>query len=212
MKRLLLAALLFTGTAWGQGQDPFAPIITDKIIIDYSGNKPQPPALKDANIEVQTKDGKEYNFSANTHKVVTRESSKRVAALIARLRKALADCEAKISDKNAEKACSDKLDAMEKRLNEQVSENESLRNQVAELEKNQAKPNRITVHGGLGPDGVQAEKNEKGQKVSADQFPIVGLGYQRLVHEQWSVGAQVFTGVSPESRTFLGTLSLGYDF
>lgn len=210
---LILACLLATSASAEDKGDPFAPMLSDKQINDYSGNRPQPPALKDANIQVQLKDGKtEYNFSANTHKVVSRESSKRVAALIAKLRKALADCEAKLDDKAAEKACSEKLDAMEKKLSDQVAENESLRNRVTELEATQQKPNRITVHGGLGPDGVQAEKNDKGQKVSTEQFPLVGLGYQRLVYDQFSVGLTALTGVSPESRTFVGTINIGYDF
>lgn len=213
MKLLVLTFLLcLSGLAFGEG-DPFAPMLTDQKINDYSGNKPQPPALKDANIQVQLKDGEtKYDFSANTHKVVSRESSRRVAALIARLRKALAECEAKLGDKAAEKACSDKLDAMEKKLNDQVAENESLRNKVAELERTQAKPNRITLHGGLGPDGVEAEKNETGQKVKADNFPLVGLGYQRLIYDQLSIGAELFTGISPESKTFIGALNVGYDF
>ena len=72
--------------------------LTNDQVADYTGNKPQPPALKDATIQVQTKGGgTKYDFSANTHKVVSRESSSRVQDLIDNLRKQLAACEDKLA-------------------------------------------------------------------------------------------------------------------
>jgi hypothetical protein len=211
MKRFLLCLMLATPAF---GDDQFAATdankLTDAQVLTYTGNKPQPPALKDATIQVQLKDGEtKYDFSANTHKVVSRESSRRVQALIDRLRKLLADCEGKLA---ASVSCSDKLSELEKKLGDSTAENERLREQVAELEKTQQKPNRITFHAGVGPDGVLAEKNADGQLVKAAQAPIVGVGYQRIVYDQFSVGLTAFGGVSSKSKTFTGALNIGYDF
>lgn len=68
-----------------------------------------------------------------------------------------------------------------------------------------AKPNRLMVHGGVGFDGLSTKVNSNDVVVKEKREPVFGLSYQRLVVDDVSFGASIFT-----NETFL--LGVGKDF
>ena len=75
-----------------------------------------------------------------------------------------------------------------------------------------AKPNRVTLAAGVGPDGVTAKATADGQVIKPRLAPLFGLGYSRRLTDEWSLGGQLMSGVTTQSSTIIGTLGLGYDF
>lgn len=72
--------------------------------------------------------------------------------------------------------------------------------------------NRITFYAGYGPDGVEISGTDDFRTVQPFMAPLVGIGYSRSVYENWSVSGQVLGGISLFSRTFIGTVGVGFDF
>ena len=134
-----------------------------------------PPFLKDAVITVTLKNGKVYTFSANTHAVVTRASSNK--------------------KKPAEIVVVEKTTVVEK-TSKQMCEESGYREQ---------KKNRVRVMGGRGPDGVKADTGATSTRISASQGPVGGIGYDRSLDENFSIGAQIMSNATM-------TLGLGLDF
>lgn len=72
-------------------------------------------------------------------------------------------------------------------------------------------PNRITALCGYGPDGLAVQYPPKGGvDVTAHFAPLAGLQYERVVSGPWSASALLMGGVSPQSRTVVGALGVGY--
>lgn len=75
-----------------------------------------------------------------------------------------------------------------------------------------AKPNRFSLLGGYGPDGLTIGLTPGQTSVTPYYGLMLGAAYQRLVWEDLSVGAFALGGSSPQSRTFVGAMSLGWDW
>lgn len=65
--------------------------------------------------------------------------------------------------------------------------------------------NRVRLLGGVGPTGVEAEKRGQSIVVSPLYGPVGGLGYDRMIKNNVSVGAQIMSNGT-------GALGLGLDF
>jgi TolA-binding protein len=144
-----------------------------------------PAALVDAEISVHQKSGKVNTFSGNEYMVVPRAVSKKTQAVLKDLREQLAKAKAQI-------------------------EATSTTQVIKVLEKSPDKLNRIAFQTGVGPDGLGVDA----QEISPRLAPLVGLSYARKLEEYspWNLGGQVLGGISPKSRTLIGTVSVGYDF
>ena len=66
-------------------------------------------------------------------------------------------------------------------------------------------PNRLRVFAGRGPSGVRVDRNVDSIKVKSDMKAVGGVGYDRMIDEQVSVGAQLMSNGT-------ATLGLGVDF
>lgn len=158
----------------------------------------QPPYLKDSRIEVGLKTGENYQFDGNEWKVVSRDSSRKVQALINKLRADLAKC-------------LDELGTCKKRMDEMQNEINLLRESLADAESREK--NRLVAYVGFGNDGLKVKKKSDDTKeVSSDVEPIIGVGYSRLLFDEWSVNGVVTRGVYGNSNNYSGLLGLGYDF
>lgn len=67
------------------------------------------------------------------------------------------------------------------------------------------KLNRIKLVGGIGPGKTIVKEEEESIVVKKSMDPIVGVGYERLMSNEWSIGVQVIS-----NQTY--TLGVGYDF
>lgn len=75
---------------------------------------------------------------------------------------------------------------------------------VTKIKKVQKK-NRLQFHVGKGPKGLKRKSNNNKTVVSEDMGAVVGMGYSRLLNEEVSVGATIF---SNKTATF--TFSVDY--
>lgn len=73
------------------------------------------------------------------------------------------------------------------------------------VEKTKINKNRFKVLAGSAPKGLETTQTPSGAVVEEDRGLVLGLGYDRLVTEKVSLGAQVQT-----NRTIM--LSIGLDF
>jgi hypothetical protein len=65
--------------------------------------------------------------------------------------------------------------------------------------------NRLSLLGGVGPNGLNKKTTSTGYMVEANTGPLFGLGLSHRVHKQYSIGVQVLNNAS-----VLG--ELGVDF
>lgn len=206
LKYLLLFVLSFSTCQLFAVDD-----LTDSQVDDYSGNKPQPPALKDAQIDVNLVTGDKYNFSANEYKVVSRESSRKVQQLINELRRKLRECQGKLA------SCEEQIAELETKIKAHekvIADKEAEIAKLAKAYEEKVLPmNRVSIYGGIGSDGLVIEEVEGGNNVAVRQdAPLVGISYDRRVYEDWSLSVILARGVYTDSRGYVGLLGVGYDF
>jgi len=67
------------------------------------------------------------------------------------------------------------------------------------------KKNRLQLHLGYGPTGLEQKSNNNKTKVSEDMDVVMGGTYSRAINSQYSIGATMFTNKTT-------TLSLGFDY
>jgi hypothetical protein len=134
-----------------------------------------PPYMRDAVITVTLKNGKVYKFSGNTHAVVTRASSNK--------------------KKPAEIVIVEKEKVVEK-ASKQTCEDAGYK---------EPKLNRVKVMLGAGPDGLETERHQSSVTVKSSVGAVGGLGYDRLIDKDISVGGQIMTNGTC-------TLGVGLDF
>jgi hypothetical protein len=144
-------------------------LLMQAVAVSAADDATQVPSyLKDAEITVRLKNGKEYKYSANTHAVVTRASSnkKKPAEVI-------------------------------------VREKVVIKERIVEV----AKPtkNRVRLVGGRGPDGLDTDRKSDSVEISTRKGNVGGIGYDRLLDDKISVGAQIMSNGT-------STLGLGLDF
>ena len=152
---------------------------------------PVPKILTEALIEIHFKSGDVQTYNGEEYKVVPVETSKKTQATLDALRKQLADAKAQI------KALSNKAPV-----------------EVIKEIPQPNKLNRISIQAGIGPDGVGVKEQDSGSTISPRTAPLVGVMYARKLkaYSPWSLDGQVLGGLSPKSRTVIGTVGLGYDF
>lgn len=75
-----------------------------------------------------------------------------------------------------------------------------------------AADNRLTLLVGYGPDGMRVEQTGR-RRFAVEPYmgPLAGVSYSRRIWAEWSATAQVMTG-SPATRTFIGTIGVGFDW
>jgi hypothetical protein len=79
-------------------------------------------------------------------------------------------------------------------------------NKVAKSEeKDNKNKNRIRLMGGIGPSGFDTTKRRNSVEVETTEDILGGVGYDRLITEEWSLGGQVLS-----NGTY--TIGLGLDF
>lgn len=149
----------------------------------------QPEYLKDGTIKVELKSGEEYKFDSNKWKVVDRNDARRVQELIDALRRELALCEEELEE-----------------LRNQEEEEE-----VVVVVKDERKLNRIIGYVGAGPDGL-AVKGGETKSVTPKQAALIGVGYSRVIYNDWSVSGVVSRGYVGNSKNYTGLLGVGKDF
>lgn len=75
-----------------------------------------------------------------------------------------------------------------------------------------ARPHCISLLGGYGPDGVEVSGDQKNAYVRPFMAPLWGLQYSQLVWDPVSASALFMTGLTPNSRTIIGALGVGYNW
>lgn len=76
---------------------------------------------------------------------------------------------------------------------------------ITESQTRAAKPNRLRVFGGRGPDGIKTSESNGVVTLSPSQGAVGGFGYDRSLNDDVSIGGQVMS-----NETI--TLGLGLDF
>lgn len=77
------------------------------------------------------------------------------------------------------------------------------------------KPNRVTLYGGYGPDGLTIEQENNKNLIKPYLGPLAGISYARRVDwllDGTSLSAQVLGGTSFHNNTYIGTVGVGYDW
>jgi hypothetical protein len=66
-------------------------------------------------------------------------------------------------------------------------------------------PNRLSLHVGWGPTGLEYDEKGEYTKVKEDMNLVLGVGYSRVVYKNMSLGVSIYT-----NKTMTGTV--GFDF
>ena len=149
-------------------------------------------------IDVTTQQGVQH-YSGATHKVVSRQDSRRVQARLNELRARLAATEQQLRETRA-----DLLAALED------SDEIVVIREVVEVPERH--PNRIQVLAGVGPDGLAIKASSAGQTIVPRYGPLLGLGYARQLDGPWSIGGQLLHGITRDRQGTTALLTGGYDF
>jgi hypothetical protein len=72
--------------------------------------------------------------------------------------------------------------------------------ELVRLQENQQKLNRVRLMGGIGPTGFKSDANASSVDITSKRGAIGGLGYDRMLNKNMSVGGQALSN---------GTLLLG---
>jgi len=141
-----------------------------------------PSYLVNGQIEVKTNDGIKRKYSANEYKMVSREQAERARLAVEKLKRELARARADIRHLRA----------------------------LTRMVKTLVVKNRFTIHGGLGPAGLQQREVDGGVLIGPQRDPVLGIGYARRVFKNMSIGATAITSQNTKSATFVG--GLGFDW